>query len=363
MEKVNFNELLNEMLLKLSDRDQDILKKRFHLTNDLEKKATLKAIGDFYNITRERVRQLERDAINKLVELKKEQQFADQLNTLESELLGYLKSKGGVVREDHLLEDFVNGNYTTDKFHSNAFLFVFDKLVDGVNQVNGHEDFHKSWSLKELSLDNVSGLVQAIVSKLDGEKKLHESKDILAVADALLSDELKSELTSFENSGELNAYLENYLHASNKIDKNILDKWGLVAWETVRPKKLADKIKLIFDKSGEPLHFRDLAQNINTANFDHKNICAATVHNELIANDEYVLIGRGIYAKKDWGYSAGTVGDIIERLLKEHNAPMTKDEIYNQVLEQRKVNKSTIYLTLINKEKFEKVDGGKFMLK
>ena len=161
----------------------------------------------------------------------------------------------------------------------------------------------------------------------------------------------------------LEDFIENYLHTSQTIEKNILDKWGLVHWETVKPKKLGDKIFLVFQKVNEPLHFRDIADKINQANFDHKNICAATVHNELIANDKYVLIGRGIYAIKDWGYSIGTVADIIERILTESEKPLSKSDIYEEVLRQRKVNKSTIYLTLINKDKFNKTAEGLFSLK
>jgi len=42
---------------------------------------------------------------------------------------------------------------------------------------------------------------------------------------------------------------------------------------------------------------------------------------------------------------------------------LNRDQIYQQVLEQRQVNKSTIYLTLINKDKFSKLDSGEFALK
>jgi len=149
---------------------------------------------------------------------------------------------------------------------------------------------------------------------------------------------------------------------AKKVEKNILNTWGLAEWPDVRPKKLSDKIHLVFTKVEKPLHFRDVAEMINTSNFDKKTICAATVHNELIANEGYVLIGRGIYAKKDWGYTPGTVTDIIVRILNDESRPMSKDEIYQEVLKQRQVNPSTIYLSLINKDKFNKVEGGLFEL-
>ena len=86
-------------------------------------------------------------------------------------------------------------------------------------------------------------------------------------------------------------------------------------------------------------------------------------YNELILDDKYILIGRGIYAVKDWGYSEGTVADVITGILKGAEKPLNRDQIYQQVLEQRQVNKSTIYLTLINKDKFNKTQEGLFSLK
>ena len=54
-----------------------------------------------------------------------------------------------------------------------------------------------------------------------------------------------------------------------------------------------------------------------------------------------MLVGRGIYALKDWGYSKGTVADLIEKYLKEQG-PKTKEEILNHILEQRMVKKTTV---------------------
>jgi hypothetical protein len=157
-------------------------------------------------------------------------------------------------------------------------------------------------------------------------------------------------------------FIKSFLAITKKIEKNILDQWGLADWADVQPKKLADKIYLIFQRSNKPLHFREIAEQINQAGFDQKNICPATVHNELIANEDYVLIGRGLYALKDWGYTPGTVADIIAEILSDVKRPLKKEDIYQAVLKQRQVNPSTIYLALINKDKFKKLPNGHFTL-
>lgn len=364
-EKNSFQELFVEMLSKLSEREQDVLKQRYQLISELAKKSTLKQIGDIYNITRERVRQIEREAIRKITAIAKTGEFNDELGAIEQEYVSYLRQQGGLVREDRLLEDFIKPNHNLDFLHTNAFLFVLEHVFDSTEKVDGHEHFYSVWRLTELDLNQVVDLISKMEATLAEEKKLYNENEIIDLAKSHLSDELKAQVEKYlveHNDLTVEQILSSYLDSTSKVEKNIMDNWGLAHWETIRPKKLGDKIQLVFNKSEKPLHFREIAETINNSNFDHKKICPATVHNELIANEDFVLIGRGIYALKGWGYTEGTVLDIIKGILAKGNQPMTKDEIYDEVLKQRQVNKSTIYLTLINKDKFTKDQEGKFAL-
>lgn len=363
---INFQDLLVNMLSKLSVREQDILKQRYQLISELEDKATLRQIGEAYNITRERVRQIEREAIRKLTELASEKQFADDLKSLEQDFVSHLERNGGLVREDSLINEFVKKNYPLDFLHSNAYLFVLETLFDSAERVGDHDSFYAVWKLKDFDIEQAAELVKKIENHFNDHKDLHSKDEVIALSKEHLHDKLKSALENFlSKHSDLNIghLLESYLHSTSKLEKNILEQWGPSAWENVLPKKLGDKINLIFLKHKEPLHFRDISEKINSYKFDSKNICPATVHNELIANDKFVLIGRGVYALKNWGYSEGTVADIISRILQEAGQPLDKQEIFDRVLKQRKVNPSTIYLSLINRDKFEKIDGNKYGLK
>ncbi len=354
------------MLSKLSEREQEVLKQRYQLLSELKKRSTLKQIGDIYNITRERVRQIEKEAIRKIVALAGTPEFSGELGSIEQEVNEFLEKRGGMIREDHLLDEYVKPVHQLDFLHTNAFVFVLENLFDSVDKVDGHDSFHSVWTLKALDVDQVAQLISALESQLSTAGRVHSQDEVLKLASDSLSSELQIYLDGYiaKHDGlTIQQVLQSYLQATSKIDKNILDQWGLSSWETIQPKKLSGKILLVFEKHNAPLHFRQIAEKINDANFDYKKICAATVHNELIANDEFVLIGRGIYAKKDWGYSAGTVADIITKILSEADDSLDKDAIYEKVLKQRQVNKSTIYLTLINKDKFVKSADGKFSLK
>ncbi len=63
-EKVNLKELINEVLGKLKPIERDVISRHFGLNG--KKPLTLKEIGEKYNLTKERIRQIEHAALDKL---------------------------------------------------------------------------------------------------------------------------------------------------------------------------------------------------------------------------------------------------------------------------------------------------------
>ena len=115
-------------------------------------------------------------------------------------------------------------------------------------------------------------------------------------------------------------------------------------------------------KSQKPLHFTEIGRAIKQENFDDKKVVVATIHNELIADKRYVLVGRGIYALSEWGYKKGTVREIIKKVLEESDGAMELDDIYDKVTKQRIVRKNTILINLQSKSMFKKIGTNKFIL-
>jgi len=117
----------------------------------------------------------------------------------------------------------------------------------------------------------------------------------------------------------------------------------------------------LYKQQAKPLHFRDVANFINKAKLGSGLAQAQTVHNELIKDDRFVLVGRGTYALKEWGYQAGTVKDIIVQTLKD-NGPLEKEDILDKVLNTRLVKPNTVLINLQNKEYFNRDKEGKYFL-
>jgi DNA-directed RNA polymerase delta subunit len=89
-------------------------------------------------------------------------------------------------------------------------------------------------------------------------------------------------------------------------------------------------------------------------NNNEKKVTKQAVHNELIRDERFILIGRGIYALREWGYNKGVVEEVIEEVLITAGKPLHKDEIIKEVLKRRVVKETTILLNL-QKDRFKRV--------
>lgn len=136
---------------------------------------------------------------------------------------------------------------------------------------------------------------------------------------------------------------------------------GLEKWKILNPSTLKDKAVYILKKKKEPMHFVDITNAI--AEHFKESVKIATIHNELIRNNEFVLIGRGIYVLKEWGYKPGTVLDVIIDIFNKAKTPLSTEEIISKVLKVRQVKTSTIYMNLQNRKYVERVGRNMYQLK
>jgi hypothetical protein len=191
-------------------------------------------------------------------------------------------------------------------------------MSDDLELVEGSEDFNPSFKKKDNDVAHLEELAKDMLRKVDGLKKTlstEELLDLLKKLDsynkhaALLSRENSSDITPifksqvFPDKGELinsNKILYSLMQAIKNLEQNKYGDWGIADWGEVKPKTVNDKIYLILKHSGSPLHFTDIAKKINDMKFDKKTANAATVHNELILDDRYVLVSRGTYGLKEW---------------------------------------------------------------
>jgi len=327
-----------KLLKDLKDRDRYVLESRFGLNNP--EKKTLESIGQEYDITRERVRQIQ-DAALKAI---RKSETYGEAKDIFTEIESLIRSLGGVVSENHLL-DHVSG----DKVIQNHIHF---HLVVGDSFKKHKEDksFKSRWSVDGELAKKVHSALEKLHINLDEEDLLSEEHIILRFLDRL---------DGVEDGYVDETIARQFLNLSKIVGENPLGDWGLSSSQNISVRGIRDYAYLIIKKSGSPLHFREVAEAI-TKTFG-KKAHAATTHNELIKDDRFVLVGRGMYALKEWGYRAGVVKDVMKELIKERG-PMTKEEIIEAVLKERYLKENTILVNLSNKEYFKKNKEGKYAL-
>ena len=324
--KVNYQQVCQDLLKDLNSKQKEIISRRFGLKK--ENKETLALIGDRFNITRERVRQIEKDSIDKQIKprLKK---YSEVFKGFRK----YLESFGGIKKEDILLEELGDKENQAEVYFLLSISENFKRYVQNAN-------FYPLWTDKETSLTLAKKNIELILREFKKNQK------------PLTLQELKN---LFQKDIKIN-FLTSCLEISKKIKQNN-DLFGLKEWPEINPRGVKDKAYLVLKKNKIPLHFSQIAEMIG------ENALPQTVHNELIKNQKFVLVGRGTYALEDWGYSHGNVNDVIFKLLKESKTSLSKKEILDGVLKQRMVKKNTVLINLNNKKYFLKTPKGKYKIK
>lgn len=314
------------------DREKEIISRRFGLKGNRE---TLEQIGETLSITRERVRQLEK-AILIHLQITAEENHIPELAPAEKILVRNLTEMGRVARLNDLADKVYGKESTASERMGIYFIATFASNLavveenDKYNAAVGIAEYGDAAKIKER--------VDEIIEVITKNKK------------PMTIDELDNAL-NYEHPDHIKA-----VASISKQLSSLNGVWGLTKWPSVNPRNIRDKIFVILENSKKPMHFSEIAEEIRQSNFKRKNVTVQAIHNELIKDPRFVLIGRGIYALSNWGYKSGTISEIITQILNEAGKPLTREEIVKQVLRTRKVKETTILLNLQNKKTFRKID-------
>jgi DNA-directed RNA polymerase delta subunit len=320
------------------DREKEIITRRFGL---FDRKETLEQIGELLGITRERVRQLEKAILIRL-KIATEEGKAPSVREVERLAVRHLSENGRVARVQDLTDKLVENGATNKQRAHVGFLA---ELSPNITVVNENDRYHHAIGIKEHG----------------DEKKLKANVDQIVKA----IKEHGEPITSEALHAKLNYEHPDHVRALASVSKDLAhlkDHWGLTKWPTVNPKNIRDKIYVILADNGKPMHFSEIAKAIKDSSFKRKDVTTQAIHNELIKDKRFVLIGRGIYALDSWGYSQGTVSDIITSVLKKSSEPMHRDDIVKEVLKSRQVKETTILLNLQSKPQFKRVSKATYVL-
>lgn len=337
MKKLNYPQIYAKLTKGLSLKTKDIFSRRFGIKSKAPE--TLELIGDSMGITRERVRQIEEVGFNFVKKQNKE-----MLEGIFAEFADYFKSNGEFKKEEIILEELGGKN-------SKPYVLFLLTLGDQFSKVCEKKDFHYFWSTMPDAKDKVDQTLKLLVSSLQ------------KIGSPVSKKEFLDDVSTKHGLPEKAVF--SYLEISKKIQDNKEGKIGLIDWPEIKPRGVKDKSFLVFKKHQKPLHFTKVAELIDQlgCNQPNKKTFPQTVHNELIKDERFVLVGRGTYALKEWGYEPGTIKDVIKNILESKNQPVAKEEIVKEVLTKRLVAPNTVLMNLNNKKYFAKDEQGNYFLR
>lgn len=314
--ELNIRTICHSNLLKdLPSRTEDVLARRFGLRGG---RQTLEEIGAEYGITRERVRQIQDDGLRIL----KQRAESPECQKVFKVFAKTLKNSGSLKREDVLLTDLGKGQEN--------FVYLLLTISKQFQRFGETEDFHTFWATDKNAFENAKKAINSFITEL--QKK----QQPMALPRTVLAS---------------------YADISKKVLKGQEGLYGLKEWPEINPRGIKDKAFIVLKKEQKPLHFSEVATLIGNG------ALRQTVHNELIKDQRFVLVGRGLYALKEWGYEPGIVREVIATVLKEAKRPMEKEMVVDKVLTQRLVKPNTILLNLQNKKYFLKTLEGKYTVR
>ncbi len=344
--KVKIQQLVNSLLKPLPKRQSDVIEGRYGLGNGNE--LTLAALGNKLGVTRERVRQIQNLAMDEF----RANREKNGLQEFASLVRAHLGNVGGVRKGETLLADLraLTDEHGDAKTINHRFNFLLE-ASDAGSYYRPDKHYHGFWYAGAKEQKEASGFIDAFTKSLASKKT--------AVLAEQKFNPLFSESARAQNINEMHA--ANIIGISKKFSTSPYGESGLTAWPEIHPKTARDWAYLVLKRAGNPLHFTAIADHINAVR-QRKKTNFQTVHNELIKDTRFVLVGRGIYGLREFGMVEGTAREVMGAFLKERG-PMRAKELVQLVLEKRIFKENTLLLNLQKKDYFKRLDDGRYSVR
>lgn len=339
---MKISQIVNTLVSNLNSRQKEFLEERFGLKD--QKRKTLQELGERHGITRERVRQIEAEGLKAATLNFKKNSDAQKI---VEQAKKFLVSVGGVRKDDELVDE-LKTLLKDDSANQYNLRFLFE--IAGAPLYFSEDDKHNGfWYADKQTLKKAQAFIEKGVKYFSNKKE-----------DLVFSNKLGKHLAQLASaSGISESAAMHYFTVSKKFAINPFFDFGLAHWEEINPKTARAKAYLILKKEAKPLHFTKIADAINKSGFKDKKVYPQTIHNELIKDPRFVLVGRGMYGLKEQGYVPGTAKEVIAKILK-NKGPLDPRQVVKLVSEQRFLKENTILLNLQNKKHFKKLPDGRY---
>ncbi len=340
---------LKDILIYCKPKERLVLMKKFGLNG--EKWVPLQRIWKEYNLTRERIRQIETQA---LMRFRRLIVWNDTYMDVLQEAKKVLDAQWWFLVEDSLVSKLVNKNMF--KFTRQELKLILVSDFD-VSYLKRNKYLDKAFYLEPLYEDL---LTRTTLFVQDYFKKRWSSQDVYEFIWYLREN--------FAKDFKEISYLKNdlfYINFFESIKEMSVFDWKiwLPEFEDVNPKTIKLKMLYTMRRVNKPIHYQELPTRI-MERFPKKSVKLNTIHNELVKNnDVFVNLWLWIYWLKERWYEWWQVKDILIRIFEKHDRPMNVKELCREMLKEKMVSPNTVMLNLQKyKDLFIRVEKGIYTL-
>jgi len=266
-----------------NDRDVKIIKMRYGLDNGIA--HTLASIGRYFRISRERVRQVEKPEYVSPVPLMSARKLRDPsmeffFSILIKPITSLLKNSGGLMPEDDISKKLEQIALLGDYHPAGVTSFILKFAQDIIQLEN------RVWALNDVSVASVEDIRTRAIYLLTSNLTRMRCEQL--VSDIAINLGAKTISTSF-----IKACLRTC--SALRINDN---GWCLLRrWES----KYIDNMVEILRNARQPLHYKDVAVEVNKLLNLDKPVAEHSVHATLFrTTDIFVWTEPGTYGLLEW---------------------------------------------------------------
>ncbi len=331
---------ITDWLSVVNERQQEIIAQRYGLFGV---PLTLEEVGCSLNLTRERVRQLQKVA---------ERILRNHLFCIRPLIfqINQIITKNGWVMSLSALMDQMR---------------IFHEVIFGKIEFTGVIDLLSSITTDIViakSREFVVVLPYSLGDVAVVQKRFRRLLDKNMVPMPI--NELVFEYQNQEDSDEpviLTQYLLACINTDSEIEILDDDLVALTKWANRR----TDKIIMALRTIGKPAHFSAICEYTNALLPEDQQTTAHNIHAQIgRLNDIFVRVGHGIFGLVEWGlHDDGNVANAAVRVLENVGYPLHIDAVTSEVLKTWDVNASSVYAAVQQDERIIGIGNGVFCLR
>jgi hypothetical protein len=336
------------------DRRWRIVQRRFGLDNT--EKLTLDELGTAYGLTRERVRQIEKSALDELRDVLLENNYSGKSYHVHPDVGIFVRAvflDVAALAKDFVLEtellDIAQRKAGADSEPYAPVLALLFELF-GMGRIHlDNPDLVPVWEFMETKhramAEEAISLIDAVLSR---EKPIPMDEfDLLFIVNSKLPK--SKHLTVLQ----LLKFTELCSSAERTSD-------GLVQSRFEHIKGRSNQVARILWEANTPLHKKDVVREMNKRLIaaGKTKVSLATLTNHTMRDERFVAFGRsGHWGLANWEHAtSSTITELMEESLIALNRPATVEEIYSYVAVRRPASVSSIKIYLAAGGNFRKAD-------